>query len=150
MTNTIIIDGNLVRDPEIHFTQGGHAVANITIAHTPRTFNKAKDEWEDGETLFLTGSVWREAAENAVESYRKGQAVLVTGELIQRSYEKDGEKRTVIEVDIKNLGPSTLRATVTVEKNPPKNGKPAETRQAASRPSKGRAAEEPAEDESPF
>lgn len=150
MTNTLILDGNLVRDPELRFTQNGHAVANVTVAHTPRTYNKKTGEWEDGESLFLNGTLWREAAENAVETFRQGHAVLVTGELVQRSYEKDGEKRTVIELDIKNIGPSVLRATAAVTKNPPKNGKAAEGKQAASRQSGKKRETEPAEDECPF
>jgi single-strand DNA-binding protein len=147
MVNVVTLDGNLVRDPELRFTGNGHPVVNVTVAHTPRSFNKATSEWEDGETLFLPGSLWREAAENAAETLRQGMAVVVTGELKQRSYEKDGEKRTVIEMDIKNIGPSLLRAQAEVTKNPPKNGKPSESRQAGPK----KAAEEPAEDEeSPF
>lgn len=154
MVNVVTLDGNLVRDPELRFTGNGHPVANVTVAHTPRIRNKETGEWEDGDTLFLPGSLWREAAENAAETLRQGMAVVVTGELKQRSYEKDGEKRTVIELDIKNIGPSLLRAQAEVTKNPPKNGRPSESKQAGpktpAKSSSKTAAEEPPEDESPF
>lgn len=155
MTNTLILDGNLTRDPELRYTEGGHAVANITVAHTPRIFNKTSGEYEDGETLFLRGSLWRQAAENAAETYRQGQAVLVTGELKQRSYEKDGEKHTVFELDVKNIGPSTLRAIAEVTKNEPKNAQSGGRKSSGGSRQKSRQAarkDEPetVDDESPF
>jgi single-strand DNA-binding protein len=115
MTNTVTITGNLVADPELRFTKSGLAVAAFTIADTPRTFDKATNEWKDGETLFLRASVWREAAENAAESLRKGMRVTATGKLQQRNYEtKEGEKRTSIELDVEEVAPSLRYATAAV------------------------------------
>lgn len=109
--------GNLTADPELRFTPSGAAVAKFTIASTPRYFDKASNEWKDGDTLFLTCSVWRQAAENAAESLTKGMRVIVSGKLKQRSYEtKEGEKRTVYEVEVEDFGPSLLRATAKVTK----------------------------------
>lgn len=99
--------GNLTADPELRFTAGGDAVANITVASTPRTFDRQSNEWVDGETLFLRGSVWREQAENVAESLRKGDRVIVQGRLKSRSFEtKEGDRRTVNELDIDEVGPS--------------------------------------------
>ncbi|MGO4235946.1 single-stranded DNA-binding protein [Pseudarthrobacter sp. YAF2] len=104
---TITVIGNLTSDPELRFTPSGSAVANFTIASTPRTFDRQSNEWKDGETLFLRASVWREAAENVAESLTKGMRVIVTGRLKSRSYEtKEGEKRTVIELEVDEIGPS--------------------------------------------
>jgi single-strand DNA-binding protein len=104
---TITVIGNLTNDPELRFTPSGSAVANFTIASTPRTFDRASSEWKDGETLFLRASVWREAAENVAESLTKGMRVIVSGRLKSRSYEtKEGEKRTVIELEVDEIGPS--------------------------------------------
>lgn len=103
----ITLVGNLSRDPELRYTQGGKAVANVTIASTPRTFDRQTNEWKDGETLFLNGSVWGEYAEHVASSLYKGSRVIVNGRLKQRSYTtKDDEKRTAIEVDIDEIGPS--------------------------------------------
>ncbi|WP_037639217.1 MULTISPECIES: single-stranded DNA-binding protein [Streptomyces] len=116
---TITIVGNLVDDPELRFTPAGVAVAKFRIASTPRTLNKTTNEWEDGEGLFLTCSVWRQAAENVAESLSKGMRVIVQGRLKQRSYEdREQVKRTVYEIDVEEVGPSLLRATAKVTKNP--------------------------------
>ncbi len=113
----ITIVGNLTNDPELRFTPSGAAVANFTVASTPRTFDKNSNEWKDGETLFMRCSVWREAAENVAESLTRGTAVIVTGRLQSRTYEtKEGEKRTVIELACEEVGPSLRRATAKVTK----------------------------------
>lgn len=110
---TITVIGNLTNDPELRFTPSGSAVANFTVASTPRTFDRASSEWKDGETLFLRASVWREAAENVAESLTKGTRVIVSGRLKSRSYEtKEGEKRTVIELEVDEIGPSLRYANV--------------------------------------
>lgn len=114
---TLTIVGNLTADPELKFTPSGAAVTNFTVASTPRTFDKASNEWKDGETLFMRCSLWREAAENVAESLVKGTSVIVVGRLVQRSYEKDGEKRTVVELQVDEVGPSLRRATAVVTKN---------------------------------
>ncbi|UKH48331.1 ssDNA binding protein [Arthrobacter phage Lilmac1015] len=114
---TITLIGNLTNDPELRFTPSGSAVANFTIASTPRTFNRTSNEWEDGETLFLRASVWREAAENVAESLVKGMRVIATGRLKSRSYEtKEGEKRTVIELEVDEIGPSLRYANAKVNR----------------------------------
>ena len=114
---TITVIGNLTSDPELRFTPSGSAVANFTIASTPRTFDRQSNEWKDGETLFLRASVWREAAENVAESLTKGMRVIVTGRLKSRSYEtKEGEKRTVIELEVDEIGPSLLYANAKVNR----------------------------------
>lgn len=113
----ITVVGNLTADPELRFTPSGAAVANFTVASTPRTFDKNSNEWKDGEALFLRCSVWRQAAENVAESLHRGTAVIVQGRLKQRSYEtKEGEKRTVYEVDVDEVGPSLRWATAKVTK----------------------------------
>ena len=112
----ITVVGNLTADPELRFTPSGAAVANFTVASTPRTFDKNSNEWKDGEALFLRCSVWRQAAENVAESLHKGSAVIVQGRLKQRSYEKEGEKRTVYELDVEEVGPSLKWATAKVTK----------------------------------
>jgi len=113
----ITVVGNLTADPELRFTPSGAAVANFTVASTPRTFDKNTNEWKDGEALFLRCSVWRQAAENVAESLHKGTAVVVQGRLKQRSYEtKEGEKRTVYELDVDEIGPSLKWATAKVTK----------------------------------
>ena len=112
---TITVIGNLVEDPTLRFSPSGAAVANWTIASTPRIFDKASNEWEDGDTLFLPCSIWRQAAEHVAESLTKGMRVIVQGRLKQRSYEtKEGERRTVYEVDVEEVGPSLLFATAKV------------------------------------
>lgn len=114
---TITLIGNLTSDPELRFTPSGSAVANMTIASTPRTFDRQSNEWKDGETLFLRASVWREMAENAAESLTKGMRVIVEGRLKSRSYEtKEGEKRTVIELEIDEIGPSLRYANAKVNR----------------------------------
>ena len=111
----ITVVGNLTADPELRFTPSGAAVANFTVASTPRTFDKNSNEWKDGEALFLRCSVWRQAAENVAESLHRGTAVIVQGRLKQRSFEtKEGEKRTVIELDVDEIGPSLKFATAKV------------------------------------
>lgn len=111
----ITVVGNLVSDPELRYTQSGLAVASFTIASTPRTFDRASNEWKDGEALFLRASIWREAAENVAASLTKGQRVIAQGRLRQRSYEtKEGEKRTVIELEVDEIGPSLRYATASV------------------------------------
>jgi single-strand DNA-binding protein len=113
----ITLVGNLVDDPELRFTPSGAAVAKFRIASTPRTFDKQSNEWKDGESLFLTCNVWRQPAENCAESLQKGMRVIVQGRLQQRSYEtKEGEKRTVYEVEVEELGPSLRNATAKVTK----------------------------------
>ncbi len=111
----ITVVGNLVDDPELRFTPSGAAVANFRIASTPRTFDKNTNEWKDGEGLFLSCSVWRQAAENVAESLQKGMRVVVQGRLKQRSYEtREGEKRTVVELEVEEVGPSLKYATAKV------------------------------------
>jgi single-strand DNA-binding protein len=112
---TITVIGNLTNDPELRFTPSGSAVANFTIASTPRTFDKQANEWKDGEALFLRASIWREEAENVAESLTKGMRVIVSGRLKSRSYEtKEGEKRTVIELEVDEIGPSLRYAAAKV------------------------------------
>ncbi|MEV6957544.1 single-stranded DNA-binding protein [Streptomyces sp. NPDC051183] len=114
---TITLIGNLVDDPELRFTPSGAGVAKFRVASTPRIFNKTTNEWTDGESLFLTCSVWRHVAENVAESLTKGMRVIVTGRLRQRTYEtNEGEKRTVYELDVEEVGPSLRNATAKVAK----------------------------------
>ena len=111
----ITVVGNITADPELRFTQNGVAVANFTIASTPRTFDRASNEWKDGEPLFLRASVWREFAEHVASSLSKGARVVATGRLRQRSFEtKEGEKRTSIELEVDEIGPSLRYATAAV------------------------------------
>lgn len=113
----ITVVGNLTSDPELRYTQNGLAVANFTIASTPRNFDRASSEWKDGEALFLRASVWREFAEHVAGSLTKGSRVIATGRLKQRSYEtKEGEKRTTIELEVDEIGPSLRYATATVSR----------------------------------
>jgi len=112
---TITIIGNLVDDPELRFTPSGAAVAKFRVASTPRYLDKATNEWKDGESLFLQCQIWRQAAENVAESLTKGMRVILSGRLKQRSYEtKEGEKRTVFEVEVDEVGPSLRNATAKV------------------------------------
>ena len=114
---TITIVGNLTADPELRFTPSGAAVANYTVASTPRTFDRQSNEWKDGETLFMRCSIWRDAAENIAESLHRGTRVIATGRLKSRSYDtKEGEKRTVIELDVDEVGPSLRYASAKVTK----------------------------------
>ena len=113
----ITIIGNLTNDPELRFTPSGAAVANFTVASTPRTFDKQSNEWKDGDTLFMRCSVWRDAAENVAESLQRGTRVLVSGRLRSRSYEnKEGAKVTVVEMEVDEVGPSLRYATAKVAK----------------------------------
>ena len=113
----ITLVGNLTGDPELRFTPSGSAVANFTIASTPRTFDRQSNEWKDGETLFMRCSIWREAAENVAESLTKGTRVVVTGRMKSRSYQtKEGENRTVIELEADEIGPSLRYATAKVNR----------------------------------
>jgi single-strand DNA-binding protein len=113
----ITIIGNLTGDPELRFTPSGAAVANFTVASTPRQFDRTSNDWKDGETLFMRCSVWRDAAENVAESLQRGTRVLVSGRLKSRSYEtKEGEKRTVVEMDVDEVGPSLKYATAKVNR----------------------------------
>ena len=114
----ITICGNLTDDPSLKFAPSGVAVCNFTVASTPRTFNKASNEWEDGNTLFLPCSIWRDAAEHCAESLTKGTRVIMQGRLKSRSYEtREGEKRTVLEIDVEEVGPSLTWATARVTRN---------------------------------
>ena len=114
----ITVIGNLTADPELRFTPSGAAVANFTVASTPRTFDRQSNEWKDGDTLFMRCSIWREAAENVAESLTKGTRVVVTGRLVQRSYEtREGEKRTVVELQVDEIGPSLRYATAKVTRS---------------------------------
>lgn len=111
----ITVSGNLVADPELRFTASGQPVASFRVASTPRTRDQATGEWKDGESLFLSCSVWRQQAENVAESLQRGMRVIVTGRLRQRSYEtKEGEKRTVYEIDVEDVGPSLRTASAKV------------------------------------
>ncbi|WP_394768398.1 single-stranded DNA-binding protein [Lacisediminihabitans sp.] len=111
----ITVVGNLTSDPELRYTQNGLAVANFTIASTPRSFDRASNDWKDGDALFLRASVWREFAEHVAGSLTKGSRVVATGRLKQRSYEtKEGEKRTSIELEVDEIGPSLRYATAQV------------------------------------
>src|ERR687895_903962 len=112
---TITVVGNLTADPELRFTPSGAAVANFTVASTPRTFDRQSQEWKDGEALFLRCNVWRQVAENVAESLTRGSRVIVSGRLKQRSFDtKEGEKRTVIELEVDEIGPSLRYATAKV------------------------------------
>jgi single-strand DNA-binding protein len=114
---TITVIGNLTNDPELRFTPSGAAVAKFSVASTPRTLDRQTGEWKDGEPLFLNCSVWRQAAENVAESLQRGARVIVSGRLRQRSYEtREGEKRTVFELEVDEIGPSLRYATAKVQK----------------------------------
>ncbi|CAN5174197.1 single-stranded DNA-binding protein [soil metagenome] len=143
----ITVVGNLTSDPELRYTQAGLAVANFTIASTPRNFDRASNDWKDGEALFLRASVWREFAEHVAGSLTKGSRVIATGRLKQRSYEtKEGEKRTSIELEVDEIGPSLRYATAQVTRaassrdggsvggGAPRGGAPVEEPWAASAP----------------
>jgi single-strand DNA-binding protein len=113
----ITVIGNLTADPELRFTPSGAAVAHVNVAATPRTFDRQTNEWKDGEALFLRCNIWREAAENVAESLTRGARVIVSGRLKQRSFEtREGEKRTVVELEVDEIGPSLRYATAKVNK----------------------------------
>ena len=119
----ITVVGNLVDDPELRFTPSGAAVANFRIASTPRTFDKQTNEWKDGDALFLSCSVWRQAAENVAESLQRGMRVVVQGRLKARTYEtREGEKRTVFEIEVEEVGPSLKYATAKVTRTTRQGG----------------------------
>ena len=119
----ITVVGNLVDDPELRFTPSGAAVANFRIASTPRTFDRQSNEWKDGDALFLSCSIWRQAAENVAESLQKGMRVVVQGRLKSRQYEtREGEKRTVMEIDVDEVGPSLKYATAKVTRTTRQGG----------------------------
>ena len=139
MANDTIITlvGNLVDDPSLRFAQSGAAVANFTIASTPRAFDKQSNEWKDGDTMFLNCSIWRQAAEHVAESLTKGTRVIVQGRLQQRSYDdREGNKRTIYEVAVDEVGPSLLRATAVVTRatSSAQPGRQPAARQPAGRP----------------
>lgn len=114
---TITVVGNLTADPDLRFTPSGAAVANFTVASTPRIYDRQSGEWKDGDALFLRCNIWREAAENVAESLTRGSRVIVTGRLRQRSFEtREGEKRTVYEVEVDEIGPSLRYATAKINK----------------------------------
>ena len=128
---TICITGNLVEDPSLRFTPSGAAVANFTVASTPRTFDRQSNEWKDGDPLFLPCSIWRQAAEHVAESLTKGMRVIVQGRLKSRSYEtREGEKRTVFEIDVEEVGPSLAWATARVTRSGQQQTKPRQRRAA--------------------
>jgi single-strand DNA-binding protein len=115
---TITIIGNLVSDPELRYTPTGQAVATFRVASTPRRFDNATNEWKDGDSLFLSCNVWRQAAENVAESLQRGMRVIVSGRLRQRSYEtREGEKRTVYEIEVDEVGPSLRNASAKVTRS---------------------------------
>ncbi|GAA1457037.1 single-stranded DNA-binding protein [Nocardiopsis exhalans] len=119
----ITLVGNLVDDPELRFTPSGAAVANFRVASTPRTFDKQSGEWKDGESMFLSCTVWRQYAENVAESLQRGMRVIVQGRLKQRSFEtREGEKRTVYEIDVEEVGPALRSATAKVTKTQRQGG----------------------------
>ena len=119
----ITVVGNLTDDPELRFTPSGAAVANFTVASTPRTFDQQNNEWKDGDALFLRCSIWRQAAENVAESLTRGVRIIVQGRLKQRSFEtREGEKRTVVELEVDEVGPSLKSATAKVNKTTRGNG----------------------------
>lgn len=137
---TIVVVGNLTADPELRYTQGGAGVSSFTVASTPRYFDKGTNEWKDGDALFMRCNAWRTLGENAVESFKKGDRVMVSGQLRQRSYETgDGEKRTVIELTVEDMGPS-IKFHPARSQRPERSGgqqqeRPAQQpRQQASRP----------------
>lgn len=119
----ITVVGNLVADPELRFTPNGAAVANFRVASTPRRYDSQTNQWVDGEAMFLQCNVWRQAAENVAETLTKGMRVIVTGRLRQRSYEtREGEKRTVFELEVDEVGPSLRYASASVNRNPREGG----------------------------
>ncbi|MEV1176670.1 single-stranded DNA-binding protein [Nonomuraea sp. NPDC049784] len=143
----IIMTGNLVEDPELRFTPTGEAVTRFRIGHTPRYMDRSSNEWKDGHSIFLTCNAWRKMAENICETFKKGMAVLVQGRLRQRSYEtKEGEKRTVYEIEVDSAGPSLANATAAVTSRTRDQGAPEDwqnaTRQRPSAPAPAGAADQ--------
>jgi single-strand DNA-binding protein len=149
----ITVVGNVTGDPELRFTPSGAAVANFTVASTPRTFNKQTNEWVDGETLFMRCSVWRDAAENVAESITKGTRVVVQGRLKQNSYtDKDGNNRTSIDLDVDEVGPSLRYATAKVTKTQRTQGQQGGQQQPAQQgqPDRGWSSQPNPNDQPPF
>ena len=145
----ITIAGNLAADADLRYTPAGAPVANFTVAHTHRTFDKQRGEWVEGEPMFLNCTVWRDAAEHAAESLRKGMRVIVWGKLKSRSYEaKDGSRRTVFEIEVEEVGPSLRFATATVQRA--QRGQQASFQQPAQRPPQADPWAQPQSDEPPF
>ena len=137
---TITLVGNLTADPELRFTPSGAAVANFTVASTPRTFDRQTNEWRDGDAMFLNCAVWRQAAENVAESLQRGMRVIVQGRLRSRSYEtRDGERRTVFEIDVDEIGPALRYATARVTRNASGSSQGG----SGSRPSAGSSGDDP-------
>ena len=119
----ITVVGNIVADPELRFTPAGAAVANFRVASTPRRYDSQTNQWVDGEAMFISCNIWRQAAENVAESLTKGTRVIVTGRLKQRSYEtSEGERRSVMEIDVDEVGPSLRYATAQINRNPREGG----------------------------
>lgn len=149
--NTLTIVGNLTGDVELRFTPAGVAVARFTVAHTPRKFNKQANEWEDGPTTFLPCTVWRQYAENVAESLTKGTRVIVTGKVQQRSYETNqGEKRTVYEIDVDDVGPALRNATANVSRVTRSTGSAADARRVEDDPWARPVTRSGGDDEPPF
>lgn len=135
----ITVVGNIASDIELNFTQSGTAVANFRVASTPRVFNKQANQWEDGEAMFLTCNVWRQMAENAANTLAKGMRVIVQGKLKARSFQtREGENRTVFEIDVEEVGPSLRYASAQVERNPREGqSRPSQPSQQPPAPSNG-------------
>jgi single-strand DNA-binding protein len=147
----VTVVGNLTADPELRFTPSGAAVANFTVASTPRRYDKTTNEWHDGDALFMRCSLWRQAAENAAETLTRGMRVIVSGRLRQRSYEtKEGEKRTVVELEVDEVGPSLRYATAKVSKVERGGDRPATPAAADPWSTATGATGPPAEDMPPF
>ena len=153
----ITLVGNIASDVELRFTPSGAPVANFRVASTPRTFNKTTNQWEDGEAMFLTCNVWRQAAENAAASLAKGMRIIVQGRLKARTFQnREGENRTVFEIDVDEVGPSLAFATVQVNRNPREGGNqqanqnPNQAPQAAAWPAQNQGGFSNNNEESPF
>ncbi|WP_062070457.1 single-stranded DNA-binding protein [Demequina sediminicola] len=150
----ITVVGNLTADPELRFIQSGAAVVNFTVASTPRTFDRQSGDWKDGDTLFMRCSLWREAAENVAESLTKGTRVIVSGRLVQRSFESNGEKRSVVELQVDEVGPSLRYATAKVNRTQRQGGSGGGNNFGGGAPAGGSSndpwASAPASDEPPF
>lgn len=152
----ITVVGNLTADPELRFVTNGAAVVNFTVASTPRTFDRQSNEWKDGETLFMRCSLWREAAENVAESLRKGHRVIVTGRLTTRSWEQDGQKRSSMEMQVDEVGPSLRYVTAAITRATRDNAGGGGQQQPAAQTAPAGGADNdpwatpPADDEPPF
>lgn len=128
----ITIVGNIVAEPELRFTPAGAAVCNFRVASTPRRYNSQTNQWEDGEAMFLTCNAWKQLGENTAESLAKGMRVIVTGKLKQRSFQnREGDNRSVFEIDVEEVGPSLRYATTQVNRNPREGGQQTPNRQQA-------------------